>query len=200
MTFTTASTEDDCAVIERLCAGDEGALADAYDQFAGVVFSAALRILIDRQAAEDVTQEVFLFLWRSATSLDVSRGGLRALLVTVARRRAIDRVRREENLRRRQERAVSEWRTVRSEIVSPDFADELVDDDLATTRSIAVRAAVADLPATELAAIDLAYFHGHTLRGVAAATGWPEGTAKSRVRRALRRLECQTGLRTLVLA
>lgn len=109
MTSAVTFAADDPSLTERLCRSDESALAAVYDRYANLVFAAALRIVIDRQAAEDVTQEVFVHLWRNAAVVDQARGGLRPFLVTLARRRAVDHVRQEESRRRRQVRAASGW-------------------------------------------------------------------------------------------
>lgn len=189
MTSAVPFADDDPSLTERLRRNDERALAIAYDRYANLVFTTARRVVIDRQAAEDVTQEVFVHLWRNAAMVDQARGGLRPFLVTLARRRAVDHVRQEESRRRRQVRAASGWLGVGGESVVADFADILVARDTSVRRSASLHAALDDLPPAELVAIELAYFRGHTLRQVADATGSPEGTAKSRVRRALRRLE-----------
>lgn len=198
MTSTVTFAEDDPSLLERLRRNDESALAAVYERYANLVFAAARRIVIDRQAAEDVTQDVFVYLWSNAANIDQTRGGLRPFLVTVARRRAVDHVRQEESRRRRQLRAASGWQPVGCETFVPDFADALVTTDTSARSCESLRAALEELPPAEFAAIELAYFRGHTLREVAVATGSPEGTAKSRVRRALRRLEQHVELQSLM--
>ncbi len=198
MTSAVTFAEDDPSLTERLCRNDESALAAAYERYANLVFAAARRIVIDPQAAEDVTQEVFVHLWRNAAIVDHARGGLRPFLVTLARRRAVDHVRQEESRRRRQVRAASGWQTVGCETVVPDFAEALVASETSTRTNESLRTALQTLPPAEFAAIELAYFRGHTLREVAVATGTPEGTAKSRVRRALRRLEHHAEIQSLM--
>jgi RNA polymerase sigma factor (sigma-70 family) len=200
MTSAVTNATDDASLVERLCQGDERALGEVYDRHANLVFCTARRIVVDRQAAEDVTQEVFLWLWNHATAIDETRGGLRPFVMTVARRRAIDYVRQEERRRRRQVRAIGGWSRAGHESVCPDFADELAEQDLAVRSCRAVREAVASLPADEVTAIELAYGQGRTLRDVAVVAGWPEGTAKSRVRRALHRLEHDVTLQGLFVA
>ena len=198
MTTAQPFAEDDLSLLDRLRRSEESALAAVYERYANLVFAAARRIVIDRQAAEDVTQEVFVYLWSNAAIVDQTRGGLRPFLVTVARRRAVDHVRQEESRRRRQVRAASGWQTVGCETVVPDFAEALVARDTSTRSCRSLRTALDGLPPAELAAIELAYFRGHTLREVAVATGSPEGTAKSRVRRALHRLEQHGALQSLM--
>jgi RNA polymerase sigma-70 factor (ECF subfamily) len=162
----------------RLVAREPGALAEMYDQFGSFVFGLASRVIRDRRAAEDVTQDVFLSLWERPEAFDPERGHLRTFLGTVAHRRAIDHVRREEARRRRN---VRDAQTV---LPIPDV-DELA---IAIVTAEHVRAEVERLPADQREAIELAYFAGRTYRQVADELGIPEGTAKSRMRLGLRRI------------
>ncbi len=163
---------------QRLCAGDESALADVYRQFSSFVFSLALRVIGDRSAAEDITQDVFVGLWNQPDRFDPNRGSLRSYLGTLTHRRAVDLIRREEARRRR------ETKTSHEPVVTAAV------DDLALVglTADAVRAAVASLPGPQRRAVELAYFEGHTYRQVADTLGIPEGTAKSRLRLALARI------------
>ncbi|HET6951123.1 MAG TPA: sigma-70 family RNA polymerase sigma factor [Acidimicrobiales bacterium] len=163
---------------ERLSVGDETALADLYDRYAGFVYGLALRTLGDRAAAEDVTQDVFVAVWEHPERIEPGRGTLRGYLGTVTHRRAVDLIRREEARRRREQRAPGEPGD------APDLADGVVQADT----SGKVRDAVALLPEAQRRALELAYFHGHTYRQVADALGIPEGTAKSRLRLGLQRI------------
>jgi RNA polymerase sigma-70 factor (ECF subfamily) len=95
-------------LIERLSDGDETALVDLYDRFAGFVYGVAVRTLVDRHAAEDITQEVFVSLWEHPERIDAGRGSLRGFLGTLTHRRAVDAVRREEAHRRREARVARE--------------------------------------------------------------------------------------------
>jgi RNA polymerase sigma-70 factor, ECF subfamily len=181
-----AATTTDHDVLDALRGGDQEAFELVYAQHARQVFGAALGVVFDRQIAEDVTQEVFVELWRHADRVDIDRGGLRSFLVTVAKRRAIDIVRSEERRRERQRRAndPTAWR-----FDEPDVAESIVAAD-AHRRSLEhMRGALGQLPEAERTSIELAYFRGCTLRQVAVVMNAPEGTAKSRVRRALRNLE-----------
>jgi RNA polymerase sigma-70 factor (ECF subfamily) len=162
----------------RLVAREPGALAEMYDQFGSFVFGLASRVIRDRRAAEDVTQDVFLSLWERPEAFDPERGHLRTFLGTVAHRRAIDFVRREEARRRRNAR------DAQAVLPIPDV-DELA---IAIVTAEHVRAEVERLPADQREAIELAYFAGRTYRQVADELGIPEGTAKSRMRLGLRRI------------
>src|SRR5262245_24697145 len=165
-------------LVERLSTGDETALADLYDRYAGFVYALALRTLADRHAAEDVTQEVFVSLWEHPERIQPGRGTLRGFLGTLTHRRAVDIIRREEARKRREERAGPEAAP------PPDMAESVIRSDT----SGRVRQALERLPEAQRRALELAYFHGHTYRQVAVALGIPEGTAKSRLRLALARI------------
>jgi RNA polymerase sigma-70 factor (ECF subfamily) len=162
----------------RLVARDEGALCELYDQFGSFVYGLAVRVIGDRRAAEDVTQDVFLFVWEHPETFEPERGRLRTFLGTLAHRRSVDHVRREEARRRRSERDAATQTSV------PDV-DEMA---MALVMAERVRAEVGRLPAEQREAIELAYFGGRTYRQVADELGIPEGTAKSRMRLGLRRI------------
>ena len=165
-------------VCRRIAAGDERALADLYDQFGSFVYGLAARVIGDRTAAEDVTQEVFVTLWERPELFDSERGRLRTLLGTLAHRRAVDHVRREEARRRRHQREAGFTRPV------PDI-DEMA---MAMVNAERVREAVEALPIDQRNAIQLAYFGGKTYREVAEILDIPEGPAKSRMRLGLQRI------------
>jgi RNA polymerase sigma factor (sigma-70 family) len=165
-------------VRDRLVTGDDGALGEVYDQYASFVYGLALRVIGDPRAAEDVSQDVFVCLWERPAAFDPDRGSLRTWLGTLAHRRAVDYVRREEARRRRVERDAGHA------VTAPDV-EELATALVAAER---VRAALDLLPSDQRRAIQLAYFGGKTYRQVAVVLGIPEGTAKSRLRLGLRRI------------
>jgi len=169
----------DVRLVQRIAAGDETALTHIYDQFAPTVFGVARRVLGDVTAAEDVVQEVFVSLWECPHAFDGARGTLAAWLGMLAHRRAVDRVRREEASRRRADAMAAQPPS------APPDIDEAVSSLWVGER---VRAAVQDLPEEQRACVNLAYFEGKTYVEVAELLGIPEGTAKSRMRLALRKL------------
>ena len=165
-------------LVERLAGGDDAALADLYDRYAGFVYGLANGMLMNRQAAEDVTQDVFVALWQNPGRFEPARGTLRGFLGTMTHRRAVDLIRREDARRRRESRAPAD---------APPPAD-VAEAAVRTDASGRVRDALALLPEAQRQALELAYFHGHTYRQVAVALGIPEGTAKSRLRLGLQRI------------
>ena len=168
---------DEGGIRRRLAAGEEEALGEVYDAYAPLVFGLALRVTRSREAAEDVTQEVFAFLWERPLAFDPAKGLLRTWLGTIAHRRAVEVVRREERRR-------VLTTTLAYEGAGPDIEDEVADAEV----KVRVRHAVAVLPGGLREAVELAYYGGRTYRQVAAELGLAEGTAKSRIRLALRRI------------
>ncbi|HEY1807350.1 MAG TPA: sigma-70 family RNA polymerase sigma factor [Acidobacteriaceae bacterium] len=171
----------DAALVEQMTAGDESALAALYDRYAGVLYGLLLRILKDTHAAEEVLQDLFLQLWRTASRFDASRGSMTAWLMVIARNRAISR------LRRGNRHAVVDDPEGFLLESAPDPANL---EDEAERRQLAgrLRAAMASLPGEQREALELAYFEGMTQTEIAERTGAPLGTVKSRVRAALQSL------------
>lgn len=165
----------------RLAAGDDHALAEVFDALAKSVYGSALRVLGDNSATQDVVQDVFVELWRHPGRYDPAAGTLRTYLTVLARHRAVDLVRSELRRVARQERS---YRLSPAPLVA-DVGDEV----LAAETAGLVRSAVQLLPASQRQVVELAYFKGLTCREVAHAVGIPEGTAKSRLRLALAKLE-----------
>jgi RNA polymerase sigma-70 factor, ECF subfamily len=171
----------DALLTARLAAGDDRALADAFDRLGPAVYGAALRVLGEWNAAQDVAQDVFVELWSHPDRYDPAAGSLRTYLTVLARRRAIDVVRSELRRIARQER--NHRLTPQPGVASPS------DEVEAAEAAGVVRAAVRLLPDSQREVVELAYFGGLSYREVALAVGIPEGTAKSRLRLALARLE-----------
>ena len=171
----------DALLAARLAAGDDHALAEVFDRLASAVYGAALRVLGNGAAAQDVVQDVFVELWSHPDRYDPAAGTLCTFLLMQARHRAVDVVRSELRRVARQERHHRLTRGQRA----PSPCDEVTAAEAAS----AVRAAVRQLPAGQRRVVELAYFNGLTYREVALAAGIPEGTAKSRLRLALAKLE-----------
>jgi RNA polymerase sigma-70 factor (ECF subfamily) len=165
----------------RLAAGDDRALAEVFDELGPAVHAAALQIVGDRAAAQDVVQDVFVELWCHPQRFDETLGSLRTYLTLCARHRALDVVRSELRRTGREERHARLLPAPRP----PTPGEQVSDADTAAT----VRAAVRRLPPDQRRVVELAYFDGLSYRDVARRMGIPEGTAKSRVRLALARLE-----------
>jgi len=165
--------------LRRLASGDETALGEIYDAHSGLVYRLALRVTQSRELAEDVTQEVFGFLWERPLAFDPAKGTLRSWLSLLAHRRSVECVRREE--RRRHPLGSDDQ-------VLPGVDETVTDEVYREHMRTVVLAAVARLPDHLRQVIELAYYQGHTYRQVAVECGQPEGTVKSRIRVALARI------------
>jgi len=173
--------ETDALMAARLLAGDERALGEIFDRLGTVVYGAALRVLGDAAAAQDVAQDVFVELWGHPGRYDPAAGSLRTYLAVLARHRAVDLVRGQIRRIARQER---------NHRLSPGQPPALPSDEVVAAEAASlVRAAVGLLPESQRQVVELAYFRGLSYREVAVAAGIPEGTAKSRLRLALAKLE-----------
>jgi RNA polymerase sigma-70 factor (ECF subfamily) len=181
----------DLAWAERLVAGDEQALREAYREFSPAVLGLAMRVIANEAIAEEVAQEVFVRLWERPERYDPTRGPLRAYLLAMTHSRAVERVRSEDSLRRRHEFAQRE--ALREPPVeNPEHV--LVDKDV----SAAVRTALATLPESQRVPIEMAYFEGMSYRQVAVELSEPEGTVKYRIRCGMQKL--RTALRAAEVA
>jgi len=177
----TEDRDADLSAIARMAGGDQTALAELYDRHSRQVYSIAVRILQNPADAEDVVQDVFSQAWRHASRYDVARGAVGAWLLTVARSRAIDRLR---------------ARRVRPDLAAPgkivrDVLDPalLQDAQLLTAEQVErVRGALGELPMPQRTALELAYYEGLTHKEIAERLQEPLGTVKTRIRLAMLKL------------
>jgi RNA polymerase sigma-70 factor (ECF subfamily) len=169
----------DSDLLHAVARGDEAALAACYDRYRLILFGLIIRILHDRQEAEDVLQEVFLQVWRRAGDFDEARGRAFTWLVTIARSRALDRLRSAGSRARLGEQAAQ---MPRDEVRDAEL--DAVESEARTT----VRSALAELPEEQRKALFLAYFEGLTQTEIAARLGDPLGTVKTRMRSGMMKL------------
>ncbi len=161
----------DAMLVARIVERDESALAALYDRYAGMLSSVLNRILHDTQAAEEILQDIFYQLWRTAPQFDASRGSLPGWLLVIARNRAISR------LRRHNPASGDEF--VENTVIVPTNLESTIAQDQLIVR---VKSALESLPQEQRAAIELAYFEGLTHSEIAKRTGDPLGTVKTRLR------------------
>lgn len=186
MGVMASSPDTDLAgLLAATATGDQQAFAAFYDLTSARVHGLVVRVLRDVSQSEEVTQEVFLQVWRTATSFDSSRGSALAWLLTLAHRRAIDRVRSAQAQSDRDQAYES-----RNDRSTPDPTGETVEDRM---QARDIRSAVKELGPPHQEALELAYFEGLTHREVSERLGLPLGTAKTRIRDGLRKLREKTG-------
>jgi RNA polymerase sigma-70 factor, ECF subfamily len=165
---------EELQLVEGLLAGNEDAVRALYARYARPIFTLGLRLLGGPEAAEELTQDVFLAAWRKAASFDPSRGRLSTWLMTIAHNLAVDRLRRETG-------------ATRPHLVLVDEVPEVVgadEDEPFMERDLAIRA-LSSLSDAERRLLARAYFGGLTAREIAEADGIPLGTVKTRLRTAL---------------
>ncbi len=183
----SGSVDIDRDLIRRMASGDEGALGALYDRWVTLVHSLVLRLLADADEAEDVVEETFWQAWRQAERYEQERAAVSTWLTTIARSRALDRLRAR---RRRQEGAWSQLGLSDMEgitLPAPAADNPLVGAEQAERRALVAKALTA-LPPEQRETIELAYFGGLSQSEIAERTGQPLGTVKTRVRLAMEKL------------
>lgn len=170
-------------LMQRIQQGDESALADLHRRHHALVRTIVGRMIYNDHDVDDLIQECFLEVWRHAPSYCVEKGNALGWIVTLARRRTIDRIRRKSAYVRAQDR-------FREEVAGDGQANHTGADEEASSsdRAAVVSQLIAKLPDAQQQAVQLAFFHGMTQRQIAAKTGIPLGTIKTRLELAMRKL------------
>ena len=172
--------------LKRCARGDEAAFAEVYDLTSAKVYGLVVRVLRNPAQSEEVVQECYLEIWRNASRFDPARGSASAWIMTIAHRRAVDRVRASEaDTRRDRDYGVA------NHVVHHDDTAETAETRIEARR---VRAALDTLTPTQREAIELAYLGGYTHTEVAVMLDLPLGTAKTRIRDGLIRLRDTMGV------
>ncbi len=172
----------------RVADGDRAAFTELYDMLSPRVFGLILRVLVDRSQSEEVLQEVFLEVWQSAGRFAPNKGQGRTWVLTIAHRRAVDRVRSAQSSADRDIRV-----GYRDLGVPHDGVAEQVELRLEAEK---VNRALGTLPEVQREALTLAYFGGYSQSEIAALVGAPLGTIKTRMRDGLSRLRLEMGVTT----
>lgn len=175
-------------LLQRIAQGDRAAFTQLYDMLSARVFGLILRVLVDRSQSEEVLQEVFLEVWQSAGRFAPNRGQGRTWVLTIAHRRAVDRVRASQSSTDRDIRV-----GYRDMGVAHDAVAEHVELRLEAEK---VNRALGALPEAQREALTLAYFGGYSQSEIAALVGAPLGTIKTRMRDGLSRLRVEMGVTT----
>jgi RNA polymerase sigma factor (sigma-70 family) len=178
--LTPSPPHDDALLAQRIRSGDRTALGELYDRYASLALATALRVVADRQLAEDLVHDAFVATWQKIERFDPERGSLRAWLLTIVRNRALDRV--------RGMRASIEVGAADDQSLLRTGANPTWEAAIARRSAAQLRGALEELPSEQREAIELAYFGGRTYREIAVLTGVPLGTANGRLRLALAKL------------
>ncbi len=171
-------------LMQRLHHRDQRAFEAIFDRYGDLVYSTALRVLRDAQLAEDVSQEIFVRLWRKPQSYVAERGRFLTWLISVTRNRAVDEVR---SRGRRQRHETASPEEQERELPASDSIDPALNAQLAEQARI-VRAALAELPPEQREIIELAYFGGLTQQEISDRLDQPLGTVKTRIRLGMQKL------------
>jgi RNA polymerase sigma-70 factor (ECF subfamily) len=174
---STTTDLNDWSLLERIRQKDEGALSVLYDRYSGLVYSEAKRILRDAGAAEEILQDLFYQVWRTAERFDAARGSLAGWLLVAARNRAISKLRRKSG----KTEELEENGVLMSANVETGAMQRVLLDK--------VRTALGTLPEGQREAMEFAYFAGMSHSEIAEKTGEPLGTIKTRIRTAMETLK-----------
>src|SRR5213082_1820023 len=164
--------------------GDAEALSELYDRYSGVVKALILRIIHDETGADDLLQEIFMEIWNQAKNFSAQKGKPLGWMVTLARRRAIDGLRKKQAYVRAEQRLQNEVEQQPDAWVHNATEEEIV---LGDTR-VVIRKVINGLPPAQQQAIDLAFFRGMSQREIAAKTNTPLGTVKTRLELGLKKI------------
>jgi RNA polymerase sigma-70 factor (ECF subfamily) len=172
----------DLELLEHISNQDRDALATLYERFGRRVFSLAVRILSDSVSAEEVTQDVFMSVWRRGATYVSKKGKFTTWLFSIAHNRTIDELRKRRRDLSRTNDDIDDHLNLKSGDVSP------ADATVAQSEYAKIRAAMEDLPEEQKNVVELSYFKGLTQTEIAEKTGQPLGTVKTRMRLALKKL------------
>ena len=172
----------DLELLKHLSNQDRDALATLYERFGRRVFSLAVRILSDSVSAEEVTQDVFMSVWRRGATYVSKKGKFTTWLFSIAHNRTIDELRKRRRDLSRTNDDIDDHLNLESGDVSPP------DATVAQSEYAKIRAAMEDLPEEQKNVVELSYFKGLTQTEIAEKTGQPLGTVKTRMRLALKKL------------
>jgi RNA polymerase sigma-70 factor (ECF subfamily) len=183
-TAQTPDSIEESRLLQQIGAGDRVSFDELHRRMSTLLFSIAMGVLNNREAAQDVIQDVFIQIWERASSYDPERGKAATWLITLTRNKSIDRLR----ALNRRSRLNSDFEEQGKTDVRFDDRDSLMDAVMAE-RAATIRTAISKLNADQQAAIQLAYFDDMPYPAVAQRLAVPLGTVKARIRRGMKKLK-----------
>lgn len=174
----------DLQLMNAIQAEDPDALSQLYDRYNGILKALILRVVHNEAEADDLLQEIFMEIWNQAKNFSSQKGKPLGWMVTLARRRAIDGLRKKQAYARAEERLQNETEQQPDAWAHNTTEEEIV---LSDTRDL-IRKVIAGLPPAQQQAIDLAFFRGMSQREIAAKTNTPLGTVKTRLELGLKKI------------
>lgn len=174
---------EDLELHRRLTGGDRGAFDELYRRYGPPAYGLAVRLTGQQILAQDVVHDAFMALWRAPEAFDPARGAFRTFFLSLVHHRAVDTVRREERIRKRQDRASN-----LESLASEDVAEDVVDSAFLGDRRREVHTALDTLPPEQRQVLEMAYFAGMTQAKIAEQLGIPLGTVKTRTLAAMKKL------------
>ncbi|SRR5581483_4493449 len=175
---------EDAAIMRAIARRNSNALAKLYDRYSGILKALILRVVHDEAEAEDLLQEIFMQIWRQAKNYSPKKGQALGWIVTLTRRRAIDRLRKRQAYHRATERLETHTEQQPESWLHNRIDNDILQDDLRQFLCARIDA----LPPFQKQAIELAFFKGMSQREIAVATNTPLGTIKTRLELGLRKL------------
>jgi len=174
----------DLELMEGIQREDPEALSQLYDRYNGILKALILRVIHNEAEADDLLQEIFMEIWNQAKNFSAQRGKPLGWMVTLARRRAIDGLRKKQAYARAEERLQQETEPQPEAWVHNSSEEEILDGD----RRVLIRRVIGVLPPAQQQAIELAFFRGMSQREIAAKTNTPLGTVKTRLELGLKKI------------
>src|SRR3954447_15337546 len=174
----------DFELMKGIQTGDPNALSQLYDRYNGILKALILRVIHNEAEADDLLQEIFMEIWNQAKNFSEQKGKPLGWMVTLARRRAIDGLRKKQAYARAEERLQNETEQQPDAWVHNATEEEILDGD----RRVFMRRVIGTLPLPQQQAIELAFFSGMSQREIAAKTNTPLGTVKTRLELGLKKI------------
>lgn len=179
-----ATPVGDEILMARIQERDSTALAELYDRYSGILKSLIMGVIHNDAEADDLLQEIFMEIWNQAAHYSAQKGKPLGWIVTLTRRRSIDRLRKKQAYARAEERLQNETEQQPEAWVHNSTEDDI---EMSDTRRL-ILGVLKNLPVAQREAIDLAFYHGMSQREIAAKTGIPLGTIKTRLELGLKKI------------